>query len=102
MPFFERNPLQQLALQPDEADIQLNLRGLPVAQAMAAVEELINTPNPGKTCLIFFTGAANDGRETLFLPLGRRLLQARREGLLARCLPAEDGASYFIAFPQPD
>ena len=28
---------------------------------------------------------------------GRRLLEARRTGLIARCLPASDGAAYFIA-----
>lgn len=98
MPFFEQNPLQQLTIQPGEADTELDLRGLANEPAMAAVNDLLARSEMRGTCLIRFTAATNDGQETLFLPLGRRLLQARRDGRLNRCLPTSDGAGYFIEF----
>lgn len=96
MPFFEQNPLEQLVFQPDDARAVLDLTGMPLTAAMQAVESLLETPGDIDSYLIRFDPAGNDGRETLFLPIGRRLLQARREGRLNRCLPAADGAGYFI------
>jgi hypothetical protein len=98
MPFFDENPLQQLAFQPGDADAELDLRGMLHQQAMQRVEQLLDDPGVPKTYLLVFDAAASDGRETLFLPLGRRLLQARRNGVLARCLPASQGNAYFIEF----
>ena len=98
MPYFDENPLAKIALQAGDADTELDLRGLPDKQAMQAVERLLNDPEAGKSFLIRFDPAVDGGRETLFQPLGRRLLQARRDGRLTRCLPAADGAAYFIRF----
>ena len=98
MPFFEQNPLTKLTLQPGAADHELDLRGIPRAAALQLVEHLLAAPEPAASYLIRFDPAANDGRETLFLPIGRRLLQARRDGQIAQCLPAADGAGYFVAF----
>ncbi len=97
MPFFDENPLQKLVIQPDDAESTLDLRGMASDLAMRQVERLINDGSDKKTWLIQFDPAADDGHETLFLPLGRRLLEARRAGLITRCLPASDGAAYFIA-----
>ncbi|MCB1772097.1 MAG: hypothetical protein KDI88_00655 [Gammaproteobacteria bacterium] len=98
MPFFDQNPLQQLSFQPDDADAVIDLRGMLHEQAMQRVEQLLDDPGVPKTYLLQFDAAASDGRETLFLPLGRRLLQARRDGVLTRCLPIANGNAYFIAF----
>jgi len=98
MPYFDENPLEKLAFQANEAEAVLDLCGLTVDQAMQAVEHLLNDPASAKSHLIRFDPARDDGRETLFQPLGRRLLQARRAGRLNRCLPASDGAAYFISF----
>lgn len=98
MPFFDDNPLDKLLFQPGDAETTLDLQGMPVDQAMRVIEALLDAPGDLRNCLIRFDGAAGDGRETLFLPLGRRLLQARRDGRLDSCLPASDGAGYFIAF----
>ena len=98
MPFFHENPLEKLVMQPGDADSTVDLQGLDNDQAMQRVEQLLKTGSSGATFLIRFDPAAEGGGETLFLPLGRRLLEARRAGLLARCLPASDGAAYFIAF----
>lgn len=99
MPFFEQNPLDKLALQPGAADAELDLRGLSGEDAMRRVEALLTSPDQARSCVVRFDAARNDGRETLFIPVGRRLLEARRDGILRRCLPLADGAGYFIAFP---
>ena len=98
MPYFQDNPLEKLVFQPDDADAELDLQGLDVAEALQRVEDLLNTQKTDRSFLIRFDAARADGRETLFQPLGRRLLQARRDGKLSRCLPVADGAAYFIAF----
>ena len=98
MPYFDQNPLEKLAVQAAEAEDSLDLRGLAPDQALQAVEQLLGQAPAGKSFLVQFAPASGDGHETLFLPLGKRLLQARREGRLERCLPAPDGAAYFILF----
>lgn len=98
MPFFDDNPLQRLALEAPHADAVLDLRGCEIAEALRAIEDLLQRRGPAESYLVRFDPATGDGRETPFLPLGRRLLQARRDGVLMRCLPSADGAGYFIAF----
>ena len=93
MPYFDQNPLEKLAFQAGDAEAELDLRGLPAEQAMQAVEQLLNDRSSAKSYLIRFDAAADDGRETLFQPLGRLLLEARRSGRLTRCLPNADGAA---------
>lgn len=96
MPFFDDNPVGKLALPPGKADSELDLRGLTATEALDRVERLLNACNRSTRIFIRFDPAANDGRETLFLPLGRQLLAARRDGRLAHCLPTADGAGYFV------
>jgi hypothetical protein len=98
MPYFDENPLLKLALQAGDAEAVLDLRGMTEQQAIQAVEQLLDHPAPARDYLVRFDPPSNDGRETLFLPLGRRLLQARRDGCLSRFLPSPDGAGYFISF----
>ena len=98
MPYFDQNPLEKLAVKAAKAEDSLDLRGLAAEDAFQAVEDLLGQAPPGRSFLIRFDPANGDGRETLFLPLGKRLLQARREGRLQRCLPVPDGAAYFIHF----
>jgi hypothetical protein len=96
MPYFDDNPLDKLALQPGSADQELDLRGLESVDALARIEQLLDSATRAKTVIIRFDAAANDGRETLFLPIGRRLLAARRNGQLKRCLPLSNGSAYFV------
>lgn len=99
MPYFDQNPLDKLVLQPGDADSELDLHGLSLEDALAAVDGLLQSPDATGSYAIRFDPASNDGRETLFQPVGRRLLQARRERQLNSCLPLADGAGYFISFP---
>jgi hypothetical protein len=98
MPYFDRNPLEQLALQADAYEAEIDLRGLDSTAALQRIEALLQQPRSHDRFLVRFDPPARNGRETLFLPLGRRLLEARRAGLLRRCLPSPDGCGYFIAF----
>jgi hypothetical protein len=98
MPYFDENPLQGLAPLYRSTDRELDLRGKTTDEALLAIEQLLQAPNPADSYLVRFDPASDDGRETLFLPLGRRLLQARRDGHIKRCLPSPDGAAYFVAF----
>ena len=102
MPYFDENPLTNLTSKPGTAEHELDLTGLSQLDAMQQVEQLLMTAQPPNSALIRFSAAANDGKETLFLPLGRRLLEARRAGLLQSCLPAADGNAYFIRFSGSD
>lgn len=98
MPYFDENPLCKLAAKPAEADVELNLSGLTEAQALEQIEALLREGPGGKVrrVHIHFDPPQGDGRETLFLPVGRRLLSARKAGRLASCLPATEGNGYHI------
>lgn len=100
MPYFDENPLSKLALQGDAAEAELDLRGLPANEALSQVESLLQATQARQpsSVRIRFDPARGDGRETLFLPLGRRLLEARKAGLLRSCLPTPDGDGYLIMF----
>lgn len=98
MPFYDDNPLEHLALSTAEAEQTLDLRGLEAGPAMLRVERLLQTRSGTESWLIRFDPATDDGRETLFLPLGRRLLDARRDGTLTHCLPVANGTGYVITF----
>ena len=98
MPFFEQNPLSGLGGTGQRAEAELDLRGLAFDEALRRVETLLTGERAGGafSYLIRFDPAVPGGGETLFLPLGRRLLAARRAGILDSCLPLPDGAAYYI------
>jgi len=100
VPEFETNPLNNLAFQPGDADAELDLCGRNTDDAIAILEDLLNKQGPSGSYFIRFDAADGGGQETLFLPIGRYLLQARKSGRIRRCLPMQDGAGYFIAFTE--
>lgn len=98
MPHFDDNPLNKLGLQAGEAEAEFDLRGLDRQVALNRVKALLEQHQPGNpsTYHLRFDPARGDGTQTLFQPLGRLLLAARREQRLQSCLPLPDGAGYFI------
>jgi len=96
MPTFPSNPLENLAIDPDAIDETIELGGLDTAAALAHLEKLIAEAPPGRCFRLHFPPPEGDGRETLFLPLGRYLLQARRAARLSSCLPTADGCGFVI------
>lgn len=103
-PHFDDNPLSRLAFLTPQADAELDLRGLTKRSALAAIERLLEAgPTPARrTYRVRFDPADGERGETLFLPVGRRLLAARRAGELARCLPLQSGDGYFIELADRD
>ena len=96
MPIFSSNPLENLAITPDTIDETIDLGQADVGQALAQVEKLLANAPPGRCYQLTFAAARGDGSETLFQPLGRYLLEARRTGRLSRCLPLGDGSGFVI------
>ena len=106
MPHFERFYEAKIrgALGDADAEAVLDLRGLGPDAAEAAVEAML-AQAPGHpssaptTVAVRLDPPGEGGGETLFQPVGRRLLAARREGVIAHLytLPAEDGLGFYVA-----
>ncbi len=82
-----------------DADSILDLRGASVAQALASLDALIESSRFGapKSVAVLLDPPPEGGGETLFQPVGRQLLDARRKGLVIRLnpLPAHDGLGFY-------
>ena len=103
MPHFERFYEAKLrgALGVADAKAVLDLRGLDLGAAEAALADLVaRHPGAPATVAVRIDSPGEGGGETLFQPVGRTLLAARRLGLIAHLhiLPAEDGLGFYVAF----
>lgn len=104
MPHFEPDYAGKLlgSLGISNADAVLDLRGANAPQAEASVQDLIERSlfMPPRAVAIRLDPPPEGGGETLFLPVGRQLLEARRRDWIARMnpLPAHDGLGYFVVF----
>lgn len=82
------------------AEYELDLRGLDWLHAEASLERMLERSRfrPPRSVLVLIDPATEGGGETLFQPVGRYLLAARRKGLLTRLspLPADKGAGYYM------
>jgi DNA-nicking Smr family endonuclease len=104
MPFFDDFYAGKLrgALGVADAQAVLDLRGAKLPQAQASLDALIERSRFGaeSSVAVRIDPPAEGGGETLFQPVGRTLLQARRKGLIARLhpLPAHDGLGFYVVF----
>jgi hypothetical protein len=98
MPFFEANPFKELTLGPNDLDGTLELGGLDEAEAIERLQRLLRSAQDkqGHRFAVRFDAPAGDGVETLFLPIGRFLLDLRRHGRIRRCLLLSDGHGYYF------
>lgn len=96
MPTFDNNPLENLAIDPQSIDRTIDLGDASAEAALSQVDQVLATTAHGQCIRFSFSPPLGDGSETLFQPLGRHLLKARREGRLQRCLPASDGTAYIV------
>lgn len=72
---------------------QLDLRGMAVEEARAAVEDMLaRWSGQDTTVVVRISPATPTSGETLFQPIGRQLLAARRAGLIARFSPLSEPA----------
>jgi hypothetical protein len=96
MPFFHDADLARLTGEAEPVDAVLDLVDLDRGAALLAVEEMLSRAREGapRRIAVRFAPAVPGGGETLFLPLGRRLLEARRQGRIERFAPLAGGDGF--------
>jgi len=102
MPIFDPATLARLHGTASAADRELDLRGASAALAHAAIERaLVETSTEPSSLLIRISPATPTSGETLFQPVARQLLAARRAGLVLSFapLPPEAGAGFHVQLP---
>ena len=103
MPYFDEFYANKLrgTLGLADAEAVLDLRGAPRAKAEASVKDMLERSRfaRGKTVAIQFDPPPQGGGETLFQPVGRLLLDAKKRGWIDRLqtLPSQDGLGFYIA-----
>lgn len=103
MPFFESYYERKLrgALGVTDAEAVLDLRGVALVRAEASIKDMIERSRfaPGKTVAVRLDAPPDGGGETLFLPVGRLLLDAKRRGWIERLqtLPSQGGLGFYVA-----
>lgn len=105
MPEFEQNPLERLAEQIGDIQDELQLGALGVETAVERLGAFLQQAANDPTALRYavrFASAQGDGQMTLFQPIGRYLLQARKQGTISKCLPLPDGTGFYIELPATD
>ncbi|WP_407526786.1 hypothetical protein [Methylobacterium oryzisoli] len=84
-----------------DAESVLDLRGTARPKAEASLTDMLERSRfaKGKTVAVRLDGPAPGGGETLFQPVGRLLLEAKRRGWVDRLqtLPAQDGLGFYVA-----
>ncbi|KQP51927.1 hypothetical protein ASG40_04865 [Methylobacterium sp. Leaf399] len=103
MPHFEDVNADKLrgSLGVTDAESVLDLRETNRPTAEASLKEMIERSrfSRGKTVAIRLAPPPEGGGETLFQPVGRMLLEAKRKGFVDRLhpLPAGDGLGFYVA-----
>jgi hypothetical protein len=103
MPFFEEFYANKLrgSLGLADADSVLDLVGASREEAERAIRELIERSRfgPRATVAVRLANPPPGGGETLFQPVGRLLLDARKRGWVEHLhtLPAQDGLGFYAA-----
>ncbi|CAA2103843.1 MULTISPECIES: hypothetical protein [Methylobacterium] len=103
MPHFEDFYADKLrgSLGVTDAESVLDLRGTNRPTAEASLNDMLERSRfgKGKTVAIRFDPPPEGGGETLFQPVGRLLLDAKRKGIVDRLqtLPAGDGLGFYVA-----
>ena len=83
-----------------DAEAVLDLRGAPRVRAEASIRDMLERSRfaAAKTVAIRLDPPPEGGGETLFQPVGRLLLEARKRGRIERLhpLPAHDGLGFYV------
>jgi hypothetical protein len=102
MPHFEEYYANKLrgSLGVAEAESVLDLRGASREQAAASIQEMLERSRfaVAKSVAIRLEAPPEGGGETLFQPIGKALLEARKRGWIDRLhtLPAHDGLGFYV------
>ncbi len=83
-----------------DADSVLDLTGMTAPQAQAAIQEILDRSRFARrgSVAIRLAPPPEGGGETLFQPVGRQLLEARKAGVIEhlQTLPGGDGLGFFV------
>ncbi|AWN36981.1 hypothetical protein [Methylobacterium radiodurans] len=103
MPHFDEFYADKLrgSLGVTDAEAVLDLRGAKRATAEASLKDMLERSRFGKSKVVAvrLDSPPEGGGETLFQPIGRLLLDAKRRGLIERLqtLPAQDGLGFYVS-----
>jgi hypothetical protein len=83
-----------------DAESVLDLRGVSREQAAASIQDMLERSRfaQGKTVAIRLDPPPEGGGETLFQPVGKALLEAKKRGWIDRLqtLPSQDGIGFYV------
>ena len=102
MPHFDEFYANKLrgALGVADADAVLDLRGASADRAAASLREMLERSRfaQARAVAIRLDPPPSGGGETLFQPVGRALLEAKKRGWIDRLqtLPASDGLGFYV------
>ncbi|HEY8383732.1 MAG TPA: hypothetical protein VIL09_16445 [Microvirga sp.] len=102
MPHFDEFYANKLrgGLGATDADATLDLREATAEQAAASLQDMLERSRfaEAKTVAILLAPPPEGGGETLFQPIGRALLEAKKRGWIDRLqtLPAQDGLGFYV------
>ena len=103
MPLFEPSSLRALVGDRATGERTLDLRGVSLGHARTSVSQMLEqSRSDGLTSVVIrIDPATATSGETLFLPIGRQLLEARKRGLITRFnpLPEADGGGFYLEPP---
>ncbi len=103
MPHFEEFYANKLrgSLGVADAEAVLDLRGVTREQATASIRDMLERSRfaQGKTVAVRLAPPPEGGGETLFQPVGKALLEAKKRGWIERLqtLPTDDGLGFYVA-----
>lgn len=103
MPHFDEFYANKLrgSLGLSDAEAVLDLRGATAEQAAASLQDMLERSRfaAAKSVAIRLDPPPAGGGETLFQPIGRALLEAKKRGWIERLhtLPAHDGLGFYVA-----
>ena len=83
-----------------DAESVLDLRGVSREQAAASIQDMLERSRfaKAKTVAIRLSAPPEGGGETLFQPVGRALLEAKKRNWIERLqtLPGQDGLGFYL------
>jgi hypothetical protein len=103
MPHFEDFYADKLrgSLGVTDAEAVLDLRDASREQAAASIQDMLERSRfaQAKSVAIRLAAPPEGGGETLFQPVGKALLEAKKRGWIDRLqtLPAQDGLGFYVA-----
>ena len=103
MPLFEPDSIRALVGDRANGEHTLDLRGVSLSHARSAISRMLERwrSDDLTSVVVRIDPATATSGETLFLPIGRQLLEALKRGLITRFhpLPEADGGGFYIELP---